>query len=144
MMRSSPYNVNCSNGLNASFLHVISLTLTVTPRLPPNVELTATHCNTLQHTATHCNTLQHTHSKRGDNPAFLHGTLQHTAIHCNTLQHTATHCNTTYILGVVTVVAPAVSQLSFLRTFRVLRPLRTMTRIQGMKPLIRCVCVCVM
>ena len=30
-------------------------------------QLTATHCNTLQHTATHCNT------------------LQHTAAHCNTL-----------------------------------------------------------
>ena len=30
-------------------------------------DITATHCNTLQHTATHCNT------------------LQHTATHCNTL-----------------------------------------------------------
>ena len=35
----------------------------------PNLQHTATHCNTLQHTATHGNT------------------LQHTATHCNTLQH---------------------------------------------------------
>jgi len=34
----------------------------------PDISITATHCNTLQHTATHC----------------------------NTLQHTATHCNTPY------------------------------------------------
>jgi len=47
----------------------------------PDVSITATHCNTLQHTATHCNTLQHTatHCK-----------------HCNTLQHTASHCITPY------------------------------------------------
>ena len=100
MMRSLLCNVNYPNALNASFLHVISLTLTVTPRVLPNVEHTATlqssaaHCNTLlpsgvtillscmpryntlQYIATHCNS------------------LKHTATHCNTLQHTATHCNT--------------------------------------------------
>jgi len=46
------------------------------------LQLSATHCNTLQHTATHCNTLQHT--------ATLCNTLQHSATYRNTLQHTTT------------------------------------------------------
>jgi len=53
-------------------------------------------CNTLQHTATHCNTPQHTatHCNTLQHTATHCNALQHTATHCNTLQHTATHCNT--------------------------------------------------
>ena len=83
------------------------------------LQLTATHCNTLQHTAiyfktlqlsaTLCNTLQHaathystlllttTYFKTVHHSVMLCNTRQHTATHCNTLQtlhHTATHCNT--------------------------------------------------
>jgi len=42
----------------------------------PLLQLTASHCNTVQHPASRCNT------------------LQQAVKHCNTLQHTATHCNT--------------------------------------------------
>ena len=53
------------------------------------LQLTATHCCTLQHTALHCNTLTFQHTATHCN------TLQDTARHCKTLQHTATmHCNT--------------------------------------------------
>jgi len=68
----------------------------------PQLQHTATHCNTLQHTATHCNTLHHTapHCNTQHNIAThvntlqLFNTLQHTATHCSTLQHTAAHCST--------------------------------------------------
>ena len=62
-----------------------------------SAELTATHCNTLQHTATHCNTLQHTatHCNTHVQAMFTQqNSLPNTATHCNTLQHTATNCNT--------------------------------------------------
>ena len=49
-------------------------------------QLSATHCNTLQHTATNYNTLYHTTTHCT--------TLPHTAPHYPTLQHNATHCNT--------------------------------------------------
>jgi len=44
----------------------------------------AARCNI---TATHCNTLQHT-------TTFCCNTLKHTTTYCYALQHTATHCNT--------------------------------------------------
>ena len=69
------------------------------------MQLTATHCNTLQHTGRHLGSgfilsPRHSDSTHGN-------TLQHTAPHCNTLQrglscflsqsvttHKVTHCNT--------------------------------------------------
>jgi len=83
-------------------------------------QLTATHCNTLQHVsctrkhlightlqhianiATHPNTLQHTLANynrwvwvsQGSTSWVPHSdTLQQTTTHRNTLQHSATHCN---------------------------------------------------
>jgi len=64
------------------------------------VELTATHCNSLQLTATHCITLpcghlRHIRIHKFPNPCRTqYKTLQLTATHCNTLQHIATHCVT--------------------------------------------------
>jgi len=64
--------------VRSPLLHLRRLTLV-------SLQITATHCNTLQHTGTHGNT-RHT---------ATHGnTRQHTATHCNTRQHTTTHCNT--------------------------------------------------
>jgi len=40
------------------------------------------------------------------------------------------------VTGIITLIAPNSAKVSFLRTVRVLRPLRTMTRISGMRPLI--------
>jgi len=61
--------------------------------------VTATHCNKLQHTATNCNKLQQcvavccfvvTLRASGWHDIECHCNTTH----CNTLQHTATHCNT--------------------------------------------------
>jgi len=68
--------------------------------LPFFRNLTATHCNALEHTATHCNTQLHV-----ARPNFYEcvalcvswGTFPSiSATHCNTLQHTAIHCNTLF------------------------------------------------
>ncbi|EKX46067.1 hypothetical protein GUITHDRAFT_55688, partial [Guillardia theta CCMP2712] len=40
------------------------------------------------------------------------------------------------VTGLITLIVPSSGKFSFLRTVRVLRPLRTMTRISGMRPLI--------
>ena len=52
----------------------------------------ATLCDTLQLTAAHCNTLQHTADVQ--RIATNRYTLRHSVTHCNSLQHTAAHCNT--------------------------------------------------
>ena len=49
------------------------------PSILSSLDLTATHCITLQHTASHCITLHHT--------ATHYNTLQHAVTHYNTLQH---------------------------------------------------------
>jgi len=56
-------------------------------------ELSATHCNTLQHAATHSNTglmRQKGYTKETTTVFLTAKSLQHTATHCNTLQLTAT------------------------------------------------------
>jgi len=56
------------------------------------LQLTATHCNTLQQ---HCNRQQCTDtlSRKYSNFSWIvRSTMR--AAHCNSLQHTATHCNT--------------------------------------------------
>jgi len=66
------------------------------------IQLTATHCNSLQHiqhTATHRNTPQHTVTHRNImcerfDTLSVSTSMQLTATHCNSLQLTATHCNT--------------------------------------------------
>jgi len=67
---------------------------TVAPGSNPRASnLTATHCNTLQHTATYCNKLQHTTT----HCTTLHHTAPHyTTLHHTTLHHTPTHCNTPF------------------------------------------------
>jgi len=47
-------------------------------------QITATHCNTLQHVATHCNA------------------LQHTATNCKTIQHNLTHSQATLVANITT------------------------------------------
>jgi len=53
-----------------------------------DVDLAATHCNTLQHTGIR----MYVEKVKGDESDvdFKYNTLQPTATHCNTLQHTAT------------------------------------------------------
>jgi len=56
------------------------------------MQLTATHCNTLQHAATHWASFGL--GFYSFTPSQRQHTRQHTATHCKTLQHTATHYNT--------------------------------------------------
>ena len=67
-------------------------------------QISATHCNTLQHIATHCNkpSACYLHAQQ-QMPATQYNTLQHTSTPCNSIQHsshvilifaTANSCNT--------------------------------------------------
>jgi len=64
----------------------MQITSTHCDTLQPTVTHTTAHCNTPQPIIHHCNKLQHT--------ANSCKSLQRTAAHCNALQHTATRCNT--------------------------------------------------
>ena len=54
------------------------------------LQLTATHCNALQHLVTPRSTLKHPATQTPRDTAARCSALQPTATYCNTLQHTAT------------------------------------------------------
>ena len=103
MSLTPPFFLSLSLSLCLSLCLCLSLSLSRYPIIYYDdtatlqlTEITAAHCNTLQHTATH-DTLSYIHyddTATLQHTATHYSTLQHTATHCNTLQHTATHCNT--------------------------------------------------